>query len=186
MPTRSGKEYLISHECQSCPPSQRYYSNKKFNYKCSDCWKYCEKNGIMTNKEFVQKCRTWARKNTVQWPLKKFILKKKYISDVQLFYLLSGIFVNEKKYISADIGLQLYNARPSENRGHIIGSFISDWWEIKSSGVSTDKKWPSFMACYYGNYNESIESWSGINSGVSIPPKLPLGFKNSFINKYLN
>lgn len=35
MPTRSGKEYLISHECQSCPPSQRYYSNKKFNHKCS-------------------------------------------------------------------------------------------------------------------------------------------------------
>ena len=102
-----------------------------------------------------------------------------------MFYLLSGIFINEKKYISADIGLQLYNARPSENRGHIIGSFISDWWEIKSSGVSTDKKWPSFMACYYGNYNESIDSWSGINSGVSIPPKLPLGFKNSFISKYL-
>jgi len=35
-------------------------------------------------------------------------------------------------------------------RGHIIGHIIGDWWNI----ISGEGKWPSFMACYYGNYNE--------------------------------
>ena len=47
MPTRSGMEYLISHKCQAC--DRGYYSHKNFDYKCSGCWEYCEKNGIMTS-----------------------------------------------------------------------------------------------------------------------------------------
>ena len=63
MPTRSGKKYLIPHKCHGCDFD--YYSHKNFDYKCSSCWEYCEKNGIMSSKEFGDKCRQWAKDNIV-------------------------------------------------------------------------------------------------------------------------
>ena len=179
MPLRSGKEYLISHKCCAC--NNDYYSHKNFDYKCSGCWEYCEKNGIMTGTEFGDKCRQWAKDNIVGEEGRKFILKNKHISDQHLFNFLTCIFENTEKYISAEIGLELFNENPSNNRGHILGSFIADWWEIKSLRVSEDKKWPGYMDCYYGFFSNPIESWSGINS-ASIPPKKPCGPKNDFIN----
>lgn len=179
MPTRSGKGYLISHKCHAC--NVGYYSHKNFDYKCSGCWEYCVKNGIMTGTEFGEKCRQWAKDNIVDEEGRKFILKNKNITDHHLFNLLTGILVNTKKYISAETGLELYKANPSNNRGHIVGSFIADWWEIKSSNVSEDKKWPGYMECYYGFWSNPIETWSGVNH-TSIPPKKPPGPKNNFIN----
>ena len=79
MPLRSGKKYLILHLCHSC--NGGYYSNKKFDYKCSDCWDYCQKNGIMTVKEYGEKCEEWAINNTIDEVGRKFILKNIYISD---------------------------------------------------------------------------------------------------------
>lgn len=179
MPTRSGKKYLISHKCHGCDFD--YYSHKNFDYKCSSCWEYCEKNGIMSSKEFGDKCRQWVKDNIVGPTGKHFILKNKNISDQHLLNLLVEIFEHTGKYISAEIGLELYKANPSSNRGHILGSFIADWWEIKSHSVSEDKKWPGYMDCYYGFWSNPIESWSGINT-ASIPPKKPRGIKNHFIN----
>jgi len=181
MPTRSGKKYLIPHQCHSCPGEEKYYSNKSFDYKCSSCWEYCKKNGMITSKEFGDKCRQWAKDNTVDKELEKFILKNKNISDQHLFNFLTGIFVNIKKYINAEIGLKLFKANPTTRRGHIVGSFIADWWEIKSKFVSEDKKWPPYMDCYYGFWSNPIESWSGINK-ASIPPKMPIGPENEYIN----
>ena len=179
MPLRSGKKYLILHLCHSC--NGGYYSNPKFDYKCSDCWEYCEKNGIMTGTEFGEKCRQWAKDNIVDEIGRKFILRNKHISDQHLFSFLTGILQNRGKYISAETGLTLFKANPSNNRGHILGSFIADWWEIKSSKVSEDKKWPGYMDCYYGFWSDPIESWGGVNH-ASIPPKKPRGPKNYMIN----
>ena len=179
MPTRSGKSYLISHKCSAC--NMGYYSHKNFDYKCSNCWEYCEKNGIMTSSEFGDKCRLWAKNNIVDEEGRKFIVKNKHISDMHLFNLLTGILENTEKYISAETGLELFKANPSNNRGHIIGGFIADWWEIKSQRVSEDKKWPGYMDCYYGFWSNPIESWSGINT-ASIPPKKPRGKNNLMIN----
>jgi len=134
----------------------------------------------MTSKEFGDKCRQWAKENTVDEDLKKFILKNKNITDQHLFNFLTSIFISTKKYISVDIGLELFKANPSENRGHIVGSFIADWWEIKSYNTPQDKKWPGYMDCYYGFWSNPIEDWSGINT-ASIPPKKPRGPKNHFI-----
>ena len=136
---------------------------------------------MITSKEFGDKCRQWAKDNTVDKELEKFILKNKNISDQHLFNFLTGIFVNIKKYINAEIGLKLFKANPTTRRGHIVGSFIADWWEIKSKFVSEDKKWTPYMVCYYGFWNNPIESWSGINK-ASIPPKMPIGHKNEYIN----
>ena len=181
MPTRSGKRYLIPHKCQRCPAELQYYSHKNYNYKCSDCWEYCVKNGIMTSKEFGEKCREWAKNNTVDEDIRGLILKNKNITDLHLYNLLTGILINTRKFITAEIGLKLYKANPSPNRGHIVGSFIADWWEIKSKNISDNKKWPPYMECYYGFWSEPIEKWSGINT-ATIPPKYPIGPKNSFIN----
>ena len=166
MTTRSGKRYLISHKC--C----QYYSNKNFDYKCGGC----QTNGIMTSKEFGDKCRKWAKNNTIGSWGRDFILKNKHISDQHLFNFLTELLKNTGKYISAEIGLKLFKANPSNNRGHIVGSFIADWWEIKSLMVSEDKKWPRYMDCYYGYWSNPIESWSGVNN-AKIPPKKPYGPK---------
>ena len=37
------------------------------------------------------------------------------------------------------------------------------------------------MDCYYGNYSDQIESWSGVNH-TSIPPKKPRGKNNDMVN----
>jgi hypothetical protein len=177
MPIRNGKEYLIQHFC-NCG---KFYSNKEFSYKCSGCWNYCAKNGIMTSKEFGDKCNKWANDNIIDEIGRKFILKNKNISDQHLYNLLTKILENTGKYITADTGLKLFKARPTNSRGHIVGSFIADWWEIKSKNIPEDKKWPTFMECYYGNYGEDILKWPGVNH-VSIPPKKPRGPKNDFIN----
>lgn len=181
MPTRSGKRYLKPHKCQSCPKESAYYSNEKFDYKCSECWNYCKKNDILGKKEFVKKCNQWVKENTVDEYSRWFILRNKHVSDQHLFNILTSILINSKKYITAEIGLKLYNANPSTNRGHIVCSFIADWWEIKSKNVPANKKWQPYLECYYGNWSEPLEQWSGITTS-SIPPKIPLGFKNSFIN----
>ena len=98
MPTRSGKKYLIPHKCHGCDFD--YYSHKNFDYKCSSCWEYCEKNGIMSSKEFGDKCRQWAKDNIVGPTGKHFILKNKNISDQHLLNLLAEIFEHTGKYIS--------------------------------------------------------------------------------------
>ena len=179
MPLKNKKEYLVPHLCHCC--NDGYYSHKKFDYKCSDCWDYCEKNGIMTGKEFGDKCRQWAKENIVDETGRKFILRNKHISDQHLFNFLTEIFENTGKYISNETGLELFKANPSNNRGHIVGSFIADWWEIKSQNVSENKKWPLYMDCYYGHYSDPIEKWMGVNH-TSIPPKKPRANKNDFIN----
>ena len=139
----------------------------------------------MTSKEFGNKCKQWAKDNTVDKDLQKFILKNKNISDQHLFNFLTGIFINTKKYISADIGLELFKVNPSCYRGHIVGSFIADWWEIKSYNTLPEKKWPGYMDCYYGFWSNPIEDWSGINT-ASIPPKKPPGFKNIHLRSFID
>lgn len=180
MPTRSGKKYIISHKCQACDVG--YYSHKNFNYKCSDCWDYCAKNGIMNGVEFGKKCEEWAKDNILDEYGCKFILKNRFISDLHLFNFLTGILENTGKYITAEMGLKLFKANPSNNRGHIVGSFIADWWNIKSRNVTEDKKWPPYMDCYYGNYSDLIDKWPGYKNENTIPPKKPLGKNNDMIN----
>jgi hypothetical protein len=179
MPLRSGKGYLIPHKCNACPCTPKYYSHKNFDYKCSDCWEYCKKNSIITNKEFGKKCKEWAKDNIVKESLETFIIKNKHISDQHLFNFLTQILESTGKYISAETGLELFNANPTTNRGHIVGSFIADWWEISSK--TPNKKWPSYMDCYYGNYSEDITKWSCVNH-ASIPPKKPRGPTNDMVN----
>ena len=87
------------------------------------------------------------------------------------------------KYISAEVGLKLFKANPTIKRGHLVGGFIADWWEIKSRNDNPEKRWPGYIDCYYGFWSNSIESWPSINS-ASIPPKMPLGPKNYMMNKF--
>ena len=68
-----------------------------------------------------------------------------------------------KKYLLADDALVLYRDNPTLTRAHLLGHIVSDWWNI----VSTDNKWPSHAACYYGNFNELPEV------SMNVPPRLP-------------
>lgn len=175
MPLRNGKKYLISHLCK-CGD---LYSNEKFDYKCSECFEYLTKNGIMTSKEYSDKCDEWVKNNTIGETGRLFLLKNKNITDLHLFNLLTSILETTGKYITEKVGLELFKAGRTNLRGHIVGSFVADWWNIKSLRVSDENKWPSYLDCYYGNYSEDMTKWSGHKT---IPPHNPCGPKNDMIN----
>tara|TARA_B100000795_G_scaffold254564_1_gene225563 strand:+ start:596 stop:1159 length:564 start_codon:yes stop_codon:yes gene_type:complete len=176
MPLRNGKKYLTDHLC-TC---KNFYSNKEFDYKCSECFDFLTKNGIVSCKEFSDKCTEWAENNTIDKIGHDFLLKNKHISDQHLLNLLLCILTNTGKYITAKIGLELFKARRTNRRGHIIGSFIADWWNIKSSNASTGQKWPSYLDCYYGNYSEDMDKWPGKKN--TVPPHKPIGPNGHFNN----
>lgn len=171
MPLRNGKTYLTSHLCK-CGD---LYSNKDFDYKCSECFNYLDKNGIMSGKEFSEKCKEWVKNNTIDEFGCDFLSKNKNISDQHLLNLLSSIFNETGKYITTKTGLELFKVNRTNRRGHIVGSFIADWWNIKSLRVDAEKKWPSYLDCYYGNYSEDIEKWPGYKNETTIPPHKPVG-----------
>ena len=159
MPTRSGKTYLIAHKCHAC--DEGLYSHINYNYKCRKCW--------------GKQCKQWAKENIMNTTETNFVIRHKNHSDEYVFSLLKELLQWTGKYISAECGLQLFKSNPTNKRGHIVCSFIADWWEINSN-----KKWPPYLVCYYGHFNKPIESW--YNFDYSIPPKMPPGPMNSMIN----
>ena len=48
-----------------------------FTIPKNSTWEYCEKNVIMTSKEFGDNCREWAKKTTLDEEGRKFILRNK-------------------------------------------------------------------------------------------------------------
>jgi len=178
MPLRNGKQYLKFHLC-NCG---KFYSNKEFDYKCSECFNYLSKNGIMTGQEFSDKCDEWVKNNTVDKIGSDFLVKNKNITDQHLLNLLTLIFNTQGKYITTETGLELFKAQRTNRRGHIVCSFVADWWNIKSLGVDTVHKWPSYLDCYYGNYSECMTKWGGHRNEATIPPRKPRGTHNDMIN----
>jgi len=79
------------------------------------------------------------------------------------------------KDVTAETALILFKANRTNRRGHIVGSFVADWWNIKSMGVSEEQKWPSYLDCHYGNYSEDIAKWPGYKNETTIPPRKPIG-----------
>ena len=171
MPLRNGKNYLKQHLCHC----QNLYSNKDFDYKCSECFNYLSKNGIMSGKEFATKCNEWVENNIIDEIGRKFLISNKDISDQHLLNLLTTIFETIGKYMTAETALTLFKANRTNRRGHIVGSFVADWWNIKSLRVSAEQKWPSYLDCYYGNYSEDMAKWPGYKNETTIPPHKPIG-----------
>ena len=165
MSLRNGKQYLKPYMCQKC---KRFYGSTEYNYNCSYC--FIGKKGLPTQKTFVEKCDTWAAEHS----LKKTDLWYRHLqkaSKLKKDEILYGFIRSmkehqqdsHKKYILADDALVLYNDNPTLIRAHILAHIVSDWWNI----VSTDNKWPSHAACYYGNFNELPEVSN------HVPPRLP-------------
>ena len=100
MPTRSGKRYLIWRPgdlCDYCRAIQGFILTKTLIINVAHVGNIVKKMGIMTmSKEFGDKCRQWAKDNTVDEITRKFILRNKNISDQHLYNLLTGIFINTK------------------------------------------------------------------------------------------
>jgi len=170
MPLRNGKKYLKDHICKC----KKFYSNELFDYKCSDCFDYLTKNGIMTGMEFSNKCDEWVKNNIIDEIGSNFLLKNKNITDQHLLNLLTLIFKETGKYITEKVGMELFKVNRTNRRGHIVGSFIADWWNIKSKG-----EWPPYLDCYYGNYSEDMTKWSGHKT---VPPHKPIGIKGTYYN----
>jgi hypothetical protein len=129
----------------------------------------------MSGKEFAAKCDEWVKNNIIDEIGSKFLIKNKHISDQHLLNLLTTIFETIGKYMTAETALILFKANRTNRRGHIVGSFVADWWNIRSRDVSPEQKWPSYLDCYYGNYSEDIEKWPGYKNENTIPPRKPIG-----------
>jgi len=148
MPTRSGKNYLKTKLCKC----SKFYIHKDFDYKCSICFRAVS-GQISTTEVYIENCNKWAEKNCVASNEPSFQLLKQisnFKNDILLYNVLRHTYKTTNKFLLAKDAIELFKDNPTLKRGHIIGHIIGDWWNI----ISGEGKWPPFMACYYGNYNE--------------------------------
>ena len=149
MPLRNGKSYLKSHLCNRC---NNFYSSNQFDYKCSACFNRVS-GQLSTYEVYIKNCNNWATENCLVstdssfQPLKRI---SKLKNDILLYNWLRMVKHADNKFLFAEDALQLFKDNPTLKRGHILGHIIGDWWNI----ISGENKWPGYVACYYGNYNE--------------------------------
>jgi len=148
----------------------KFYSNEKFNFKCSECYGLFDKTNYIEKENFITKCNEWVQANTVQNSKIIGLLKRAGAStgNELMFNIISYVKEEKGLYISSDLGLELYKMNPTQQRGHIVASFIADWWNINSKLT----EWPAYLSCYYGNFNESLEVCF-MDNRRNIPPRLP-------------
>jgi hypothetical protein len=162
MPTRSGQKYLKTKLCKC----GNFYTHPKFKYKCSSCYKSVIDGKDYTIDGYIQKCNEWANKNCLKED-HGFLKHLKQISKMKndnILYKISRIILKKaKKFLFAEDALKMYHDNPTNLRAHIVGSIVGDWWNINSKKTT----WPSFVSCYYGNYNELPSPCS------RIPSRLP-------------
>ena len=165
MPTRSGKEYLVSYECQECG---KFFGHSDFGFKCSSCAGYSSMRMLVTGKDLQE----WTVHNTLRRNISsdsKWLnaLKRTGIgfkSHVFHLDLLTRMHEHTGKWLAANDALDLLKkAGMTIKMTHVYGSHVADWWNIHSR--ETD--WPGFAACYYGNFNE------GRPSIGRLPPRSP-------------
>jgi len=109
----------------------------------------------------IKEAHELARKMTIKeedWKMKfiKMISRKK--NDNMLFASFKSLDKDNSEgmtYLLAKDALLLYLEHPTVLRGHIVASRVFDWWNIKSN----EFEWPGYCSCYYGNFNESLETY---------------------------
>jgi len=158
MPTRSGKTYRKIQKCIDCSDFYQMINKNKCSYCTIDKPPSSIKRKIMI-KEAYELAITTAintEKNAGEMKLLKIISRKK--NDVLLFKAFKAL--DECKtdgliYLLAKDALPIYLENPTVQRGHIVASRVFDWWNIKSS----EFEWPGYCSCYYGNFNEPLETY---------------------------
>ncbi len=151
MPTRSGKAYLIPWKCRVC---RKYYGHKCFGYKCSEC----SGAGIMKGMRLAEEGRRlalfgWVKAVTLNPDFEagvKILRLLQAQADIRLLYGCLKLVRDSGRLLRAHEGLWLLGDQGGYvARGHVIASFVADWWNIK-----TQLGWPSYLVCYYGNFDD--------------------------------
>ena len=153
MPTRSGRRYLKPHTCQKC---QKFYSYLEFGYKCS----YCDRgkpDPYCPSEERLAAVAQWVKENTID-PTdpahSKYVSLMKHgamMGNLVLLAVLRNLRDEEGKLLRATHAIELFNMTGTVQRGHVIGSHIADWWNIRTGSVGG--VWPSYVVCYYGDFD---------------------------------
>ena len=162
MPLRNGKQYLDSYLCRRC---KEFYGSDDYDFKCSACFNRVS-GQLSTYEAYIESCNNWATENCLVstdssfQPLKRI---SKLKNDLLLYNCLRMIKHADNKFLLAKDALKLFKDNPTLKRGHILGHMIGDWWRI----ISGENKWPAYVSCYYGNYNEP-HTFSTI-----VPPRMP-------------
>lgn len=84
----------------------------------------------------------------------------------------------EMTYLLAKDALSLYLEHPTVLRGHLVASRVFDWWNIKSNEYA----WPGYCSCYYGNFNEPLDTYLIENKGpLRLPHRMMLNTQTSHL-----
>jgi len=155
MPLRSGRRYLKSHRCQVC---RKFYSYSEFDYKCSYCFKGTDGPGpYCPSAERMAAAEHWVKENTIDPTNPQH---SKYVTVLNgaarmgnfiLLAVLRSLHREEGKLLRSTHAKQLFEMCGSVQRGHVIGSHIADWWNIRTP--SAGGEWPSYVVCYYGDFD---------------------------------
>lgn len=154
MPLRSGKSYLKPHRCQAC---HKFYSYSEFGYQCSYCFKGCDTGPYCPSEERLKAAAAWVDANTINPsdPLhSKYVALLKHASrmgNLILLAVLRNLRGEEGKLLRSSHAKELFEMCGSVQRGHVIGSHIADWWNIRTQ--SAGGEWPSYVVCYYGDFD---------------------------------
>jgi len=171
MPLRSGRYYLKAHKCQVC---LKFYSHTEFNYKCSYCFNGGGPEPYCPSPEELAATEEWVNKNTIN-PTDP--LHSKYVSLIKhgammgnmvLLAVLRNLRDEEGKLLRASHALELFRLSESTQRGHVVGSYVADWWNIRTQ--SAGGEWPPYVVCYYGNFDSPYVP--------KMPPRPPRGTLN--------
>lgn len=148
MTTRTGMSYLPAFLCNKC---NKFYGYEGFGWLCS----YCSGHAPSASdaKERADACAAWTRENTLGGQGSKIglsILRTFPKLPDNLLY--SALIILKKKgiYLAAADAVKLLG---TITRGHIIGSVVADWWNIKTPHVGGE--WPAYLACYYGQFDSA-------------------------------
>ena len=155
MYTRSGLAYLEPYKCVKCGI---YYGSDIYRKQCSACF------GITkSNDELVKECDTWASSQVMSYGYLSALRGIVRTRNEQLIYNTVKEFkkAGERWILSKD-ALTFFLMNPTNTMGHLFASITIDWWNINSKTTL----WPSYLSCYYGNFNEPI-------SGSNVPPRMP-------------
>ena len=156
MPTRSGITYHKTFKCVDCLEFYQMINKNKCSYCTIDKPPSSIKRKIM-----IKAAQELARKMTIKeedrkMKFIKMISRKK--NDNMLFASFKSLDEDNSEgmtYLLAKDALPLYLEHPTVLRGHIVASRVFDWWNIKSN----EFEWPGYCSCYYGNFNESLETY---------------------------
>ncbi len=174
---RNGKIKPLIPKCYVC---NKFFSNKKYRYKCSGCYKGVPTSLPWNDPNFRDRLNEWAdsqitrsKQSGLHNILRQMVLicysnSCKPDALINLISELKADFISRgvNLYISAQDGANLLRNTGlyCDKKSHIICPLILDWWNMKQYNFNGAEM------CYFGRFGDEMTFAEEI---TSIPPPPP-------------